>query len=776
MPNKRPAEDWDPKSCHLLHPSKRSRNDVVWCPGAIYFPREPYDKHPESGIGIPYPLSLMPKSNYVLLHNGCASTPGNPACQSFCPRCSTDRGKPTPHQRKLFLVAERLTWDQGFVLPAKTEPNQRALWEVNLELGVKEPAIEEKARVWGGRNGSLNRWHPYASEEELESVIGLLERANKLTESSFKMWQRMLGTRPKPRQTLTSIRPLEETESSILDSREPAAPSPSTALPTPPSTSPTEEMENSNTQTVQTSGKATNSLSGSLTESSKPSFETLADFYYLLDRIERTSYVGSRFLEAYAEYLSDDICSDCWSKKITLSNEDTTAPNAQVSLYVNHYEGAVWMAKPLCAGADSPDNIQDRKGPFSARGSTPGVEQVGDPAVERAVVELLADEDEAGSYEGWLYTRSQKSQLTSEERAALDKKCAELKAEVERRKKAGWKPADWGRYVHEEDENGEILKGLMIASTTPWDTAVNKLLEEDAAQGFFCGKAYIQARESKDLGNRGFTALLVRRMKLEKVVAERAKKGWSEIDWTLPVSPTEGASTSIPADGVDEAVVVLLDYYSKQGVLSAMYWQGATVGKPTTDLEQRCADKLRETLTKYVQRRQSLNWPKSDWAKPVEDVAMFPPPRGQFTIKPSVVVKVAKRECGWYWLPHGGSDDKAVERAVHKLLDSDAQRGTTAGWIHSKALHGVELGDWHREILLTRIKELVKIVKGRRNDRWDESDWAAHPGVFTNPKLRGKKSSSALKNKASASTASKRTANERYTITGGNRSNPIELN
>lgn len=42
------------------------------------------------------------------------------------------------------------------------------------------------------------------------------------------------------------------------------------------------------------------------------SYKTLQDFYSLLDKIERTSYIGALFLEAYAEKLRDDMCKSCW--------------------------------------------------------------------------------------------------------------------------------------------------------------------------------------------------------------------------------------------------------------------------------------------------------------------------------------------------------------------------------------------------------------------------------------------------------------------------------
>jgi hypothetical protein len=42
------------------------------------------------------------------------------------------------------------------------------------------------------------------------------------------------------------------------------------------------------------------------------SYRTLPEFYTLLDKIGRTSYVGARCLETYAEYLNKGCCSDCW--------------------------------------------------------------------------------------------------------------------------------------------------------------------------------------------------------------------------------------------------------------------------------------------------------------------------------------------------------------------------------------------------------------------------------------------------------------------------------
>lgn len=55
----------------------------------------------------------------------------------------------------------------------------------------------------------------------------------------------------------------------------------------------------------------------------KLSFRTLSEFYSMLDKIERTSYVGARYLEAYAEYLQNtDSCSNCWFEKRIMSEEE----------------------------------------------------------------------------------------------------------------------------------------------------------------------------------------------------------------------------------------------------------------------------------------------------------------------------------------------------------------------------------------------------------------------------------------------------------------------
>jgi hypothetical protein len=53
------------------------------------------------------------------------------------------------------------------------------------------------------------------------------------------------------------------------------------------------------------------SINGDDTPTANPSM-SLLDFYGSLDKIERTSPMSVRFLEAYAERLHDEVCGKCW--------------------------------------------------------------------------------------------------------------------------------------------------------------------------------------------------------------------------------------------------------------------------------------------------------------------------------------------------------------------------------------------------------------------------------------------------------------------------------
>lgn len=49
---------------------------------------------------------------------------------------------------------------------------------------------------------------------------------------------------------------------------------------------------------------------------------TLVEFYSSLDKIERTSSMGERFLKAYAEKLHDEVCKQCWLEQTTAEDND----------------------------------------------------------------------------------------------------------------------------------------------------------------------------------------------------------------------------------------------------------------------------------------------------------------------------------------------------------------------------------------------------------------------------------------------------------------------
>jgi hypothetical protein len=68
------------------------------------------------------------------------------------------------------------------------------------------------------------------------------------------------------------------------------------------------------------------------------SVETLSEFYSLLDKIERTSYVASKYLEAYAEFLNRDVCNDCWYEGAMLVDDDFEALDELFGFFVGDKE------------------------------------------------------------------------------------------------------------------------------------------------------------------------------------------------------------------------------------------------------------------------------------------------------------------------------------------------------------------------------------------------------------------------------------------------------
>ncbi|KAF2812749.1 uncharacterized protein BDZ99DRAFT_497090 [Mytilinidion resinicola] len=433
-----------------------------------YLPRIKHSNHPESKVGtnfhaVSYPLTLLPYDSWWTLHS--SADPTKPY-RFQCPRCFAVR-TPTPHARKLFLVAERLSWSDGTVSTAERNNNEEKNWEVNYELGILDPSIEDPDQRPGGRKSRLNEWHPYETEFEMRSALKLVEKADHLTEASWKVWVAMMDAmlrdqeqEPKPEsavryeslyapaapkqtpgppqhqpasatayssstrlapmgsvpamasgtttrtraQALAAAQPAPDPVVSMLARRATTNPElksimklvaarratpqqveifqghvdelarwnemrtaskpPSISLPlqalssispqhgskhstqshdfalhpkandenrlpfpAPPSSSPILTFDHKNATQPESHTASQPPTIPSVESIPNISFRTIQDFYSLLDQIERTSYVGAMFLEAYAEYLRHDLCGNCWFQFNVLA--DTPPPTQQ---------------------------------------------------------------------------------------------------------------------------------------------------------------------------------------------------------------------------------------------------------------------------------------------------------------------------------------------------------------------------------------------------------------------------------------------------------------
>ncbi|CAO2655972.1 Nn.00g047750.m01.CDS01 [Neocucurbitaria sp. VM-36] len=323
----------------------------------VYKPAILHQQHPDSRLGqdfhwVPYPLGLMPYDSWHHLHHRENIQPSLPF---RCPVCRQAR-KATAHMRKLFLVAERLTWEEGLVSIQEKELNEELNWKCNYELGILDPFVEDQEHASGGKNSQINIFHPYQNEHELRLALTFMFMAADITETSWALWiamqldletvlsehevpeavqaaSRSLPEEREPPQRRRSLARQKTAEVELIDLTGLADRASQPALEplgllTPSSSSSERHLEGERNAT---------SLDGSKRHRDNPSFsksrvvstsvepstrshhskrimsyKTLQDFYSLLDRIERTSYVGALFLEAYAEKLRDDTCQNCW--------------------------------------------------------------------------------------------------------------------------------------------------------------------------------------------------------------------------------------------------------------------------------------------------------------------------------------------------------------------------------------------------------------------------------------------------------------------------------
>ncbi|KAI6865841.1 hypothetical protein KC323_g4199 [Hortaea werneckii] len=251
-----------------------------------------YLAHPDSFIqmhwkdhhDVAYPLTLLPKATWNALHN-------NKPHGAVCARCRRPRHL-SPHDRKLFLTAERLSWPRlTFGYKARTGIEE-ALWPVNFELGVEEPVqFSMHHDISSAKKSFKNKDFPYADSSEAEMVMRVVDHAEILTNALWELWRSLdQGATPTLSHASTtgasSARPpLSEISDNSKPPQEPLTP-PSSA------TKPSKAPE-----------PAPVSLSSSM---------SLVEMYSSLDKIERSSPLASRFLEAYAEKLHAEVCRECW--------------------------------------------------------------------------------------------------------------------------------------------------------------------------------------------------------------------------------------------------------------------------------------------------------------------------------------------------------------------------------------------------------------------------------------------------------------------------------
>lgn len=313
-------------------PAKRARVSAASSsvrPSKGSKPKQLYKNHSKSGVGkdfhsVPYPLSLLPKKTWEALNNG--ESDG-----SVCGKCERPRPS-TAHQRKLFLVAERLSWEVGATSSATRNQNEIALWAVNAELDIFEPAVDDDEVIIGGRKSRSDEWYPFKDKIDADMAMRIVAKAELLSERSWGMWKENVD------RALQSVQEadLSGTKEQLVDLDDSSSHRSSTtkSLRSPLSDlSPNSKLRRSPRKNGKQPDLSTTSLptppsSGGLEQvgeyEDKPrpgcSFKTMSDFYGLLDKIERTSPLGAKFLEAYAERLHGELCKDCWFESNILSN------------------------------------------------------------------------------------------------------------------------------------------------------------------------------------------------------------------------------------------------------------------------------------------------------------------------------------------------------------------------------------------------------------------------------------------------------------------------
>ncbi|KAK3681977.1 hypothetical protein LTR37_020710 [Vermiconidia calcicola] len=268
----------------------------------MHHPTPAHQNHPASSVGanfhsVPYPLSLLPYKSWDVLHH---NTPQGAICASCC--------KPQPllpQQRKFFLVAERLSWGTGPVSANDRNANEEALWGVNAELEIYEPAVEDERIVVGGRQSREDALFPFASEQEAKVIMRIVAKADVLTTRTWDMWRATINEK-----TEGEASEKGDKDSGTVDSGREALATLNNNSRWLPSTDHTTSVKGKERAIIETLDLTSTVPSPNVPTNTPIRMQTLQDFYSILDKLERTSPMGARFLEAYAERLRDEDLED----------------------------------------------------------------------------------------------------------------------------------------------------------------------------------------------------------------------------------------------------------------------------------------------------------------------------------------------------------------------------------------------------------------------------------------------------------------------------------
>jgi len=151
---------------------------------AVFHRPHPNSKLCENFHWVPYPLGLIPYDSWHKLHSRDNVMPMAPF---RCPVCKAER-KLAAHMRKVFLVAERLSWNDRLVSGRNKGLNEELNWKVDFELGILDPFVEDPEQISGGKHSRANKCYPYKNEREMKLVLKFIFMTETITETTWALW------------------------------------------------------------------------------------------------------------------------------------------------------------------------------------------------------------------------------------------------------------------------------------------------------------------------------------------------------------------------------------------------------------------------------------------------------------------------------------------------------------------------------------------------------------------------------------------------------------